>query len=69
VPLALDRSPVLSAVIGERRTLNMRKDDAPADLADEAARYGVRSAHGEPLEASPGCALGVRLSIDDYGTG
>ncbi|MCZ2850394.1 bifunctional diguanylate cyclase/phosphodiesterase [Modestobacter sp. VKM Ac-2978] len=49
VPLSLERSPVLSAVIGERRTLNMHLDDAPRSLADEADRYGVRSAHGEPL--------------------
>src|SRR4051794_21292371 len=49
VPLALERSPVLTAVIGERRTLHMRLDEAPAQLADEVSRYGVRSAHGEPL--------------------
>src|SRR4051794_15878426 len=36
VPLALEHSPVLTAVIGERRTLHMRLDEAPAQLADEA---------------------------------
>ena len=51
VPLSLDRSPVLTAVIGERRTLTQRLEDAEPEVAAEAASYEVRSAHGEPLVA------------------
>ncbi|MEU2348115.1 EAL domain-containing protein [Modestobacter sp. NPDC049651] len=49
VPLAVDHSPVLTAIIRERRTLTQRLAEAEAAVAAEAASYGVRSAHGEPL--------------------
>ncbi|WP_448625213.1 bifunctional diguanylate cyclase/phosphodiesterase [Geodermatophilus sp. URMC 64] len=47
-PLTVSRSPFVSAVINGGRPVVVRADGRRA--ADkEAARYGIRSAHGEPL--------------------
>ena len=47
-PITVSRSPFVSAVIGRRQPVVVRADGRRA--ADkEAARYGIRTAHGEPL--------------------
>src|SRR4051794_26515614 len=59
-PVTVARSPFVSTVIAQRRPLVRADGRRPADR--EAARYGIRSAHGEPLVCN-GEVVGV-LTIE-----